>query len=207
MISKSTTVLISIAIVSGLIVTYMALNSYDNIDASAINLPFRGVKYGNNTEIAKVKLPTYIPEEYYIYDSAYDEMEVMLYYLPKWYSKEKFNEPEGKYVLAFDASTCPLNQEIIEQGEEYFKSYKANSQRGDKLQLFYINGNPAMGWEAGKKNSIIMYENGTIISIGEMDYPAGIGMIDKDGCAYYSVSSLYLTLDELKKIMESLKYP
>ncbi len=29
-------------------------------------------------------------------------------------------------------------------------------------------------------------------------------MIDKDGYAYYNVNSLYLSLDELKKIMESL---
>ncbi len=54
-------------------------------------------------------------------------------------------------------------------------------------------------WESGKTNSIIMYANSTIISIEEIDHPASIRMIDKDGCAYYDVNSLYLSLDELKR--------
>jgi hypothetical protein len=216
MMSKSNTILAIILVFTGILVAYMASTSYnaDNnsmVDASAVNLPFKGIMHNNNndrdTKVAQVKLPTYIPAGYHLYDSAYDESIVMLYYIPAWAEDKISEEGISKYLLTFVAEHClePAVKEKVDKGEDYFKDYKARSQRGDRIQLFEINGNPAMGWEVGKKNSITMLDD-KIINVEEVEYKAGVAMIDKDGCAYYSVGA-YLPLEELKKIMASLEKP
>jgi hypothetical protein len=73
------------------------------------------------------------------------------------------------------------------------------------VQLFEINGNPAMGWEVGKKNSITMLDD-KIINVEQADYPASINMVDIKENVGYGIKA-YLPLDELKKIMASLEKP
>lgn len=78
-------------------------------------------------------------------------------------------------------------------------------QRGDLIQIFEINGNPAMGWEAGSKNSLVTLD-GKVISSEPSPYPAVVAMIDQKELVYYSVGG-YIPMDELKKILESLEKP
>ncbi|GBC74155.1 hypothetical protein HRbin05_00189 [archaeon HR05] len=68
-----------------------------------------------------------------------------------------------------------VKEEVIDRGVEVFK---AESQRGDLIQIFEINGNPAMGWEAGDKNSLVILD-GKVISSEPSSYPAVVAMIDQ----------------------------
>jgi hypothetical protein len=136
-----------------------------------------------------------MPPDYCPYDSWGDNDIFGIIFAPC-----NLDDPPVQTWIQFAATRHP-------QGSaEYYKNYKANSQRGDKIQLFDINGNPAMGWESGKKNNLIIFENGTTINIGELDYPTYIGMVDLNDNKGYGITA-FLPLDELKKIMGSLKYP
>lgn len=49
-----------------------------------------------------------------------------------------------------------------------------------------------------------MFDNGTRRIIGETSYPASIAMIDQKENVYYGITSSSVSLEELKKMMESI---
>ncbi len=95
------------------------------------------------------------------------------------------------------------NDPRILEGKQVFLDYKSKVQRGDVIQIFEINGNPAMGWEVGKKNTVLMFDNGIKRIIGESSYPASVVMIDQKERVSYSLNA-YISLEELKKMMVSI---
>ncbi len=60
----------------------------------------------------------------------------------------------GRYAITFTATWhgaehMEAKEKVIDRGVGSFYEEKANSQRGDLIQIFEIDDNPAMGWEAG----------------------------------------------------------
>ncbi|MEM2919431.1 MAG: hypothetical protein QXW14_05900 [Candidatus Nitrosocaldus sp.] len=161
-----------------------------------------GVDSDNSTDqLAKIdfRLPSYIPEGYCPYDSWGDNITFGIVYAPC-----NLERPPPTTWITIGISRDVNELATVNKGE-YFKEYKARSDRGDKVQLFEINGNPAMGWEMGKKNSITMLDD-KVIDVEEVDYPAFIGMYHVKHDVGYGVSA-YLPLDELKKILASIDQP
>ncbi|MCS6767472.1 MAG: hypothetical protein RMJ59_06695 [Candidatus Nitrosocaldus sp.] len=164
------------------------------------------------------RVPTYIPEGFRLVECDYgNSTDLNLYSLHE--SVDPYNIPKdvdaagliARHTIYFGAiwhgaeHMKEAKEKVIDRGVEGFKEYKANSARGDLIQIFEIDGNPAMGWEAGNKNSIVMLDD-KVVSSEPISYPAEIAMIDQKELVYYSVRG-YLPLDELRRILESLERP
>ena len=226
--------LIGTVIASSLLLVYLTLNSgYEPVQAS--NKPeVRYVQIGKwkcpdtalvtltGEPFPPVRVPTYIPEGFRPIDCYYYQgSDLNMFFL--YESVDPNNIPEGvdatdliaRNTIFFGAVWYGAEhmkegkEEIIDRGVEFFKEYKESverrSQKGDLIKIFEINGNPAMGWEMGNKNSIVMLDD-KIISSEPVPYPAAIVMIDQKEQVYYNVRG-YLPLEELKKILESLEKP
>ncbi len=192
MMSKNTILTVTAVIASGIMLTsYILLNNHP---IEPLKLPSRTIYHGNPPTNIDFKLPRYIPAGYCPYDSWGDNDIFNIVFAPCG-----VEEPDPKTWITFGASR------YVQGGVEYYKEYKAKSDRGELVQLFEINGNPAMGWEVGKKNSITMLDD-KIINVEQADYPAYIGMVDIKENVGYGIKA-YLPLDELKKIMASLEKP
>ncbi|MEM4285566.1 MAG: hypothetical protein QXS98_01950 [Candidatus Nitrosocaldus sp.] len=194
-----------IAVIITAVIVLVYILSIGNI-TETLELPRNsmviGVDSDNSTDqLAKIdfRLPSYIPEGYCPYDSWGDNITFGIVYAPC-----NLERPPPTTWITIGISRDVNELATVNKGE-YFKEYKARSDRGDKVQLFEINGNPAMGWEMGKKNSITMLDD-EVIDVEEVDYPAFIGMYHVKHDVGYGVSA-YLPLDELKKILASIDQP
>lgn len=145
-----------------------------------------------------------LPISYVLQDSDVIEGQVNLFYAPGSICGEN-----SKYVSFSDGL---LQVYIADQtgdssaagGAEVFTEMKNNAQKPDTMQIFTINGNPAIGWEPGVKNSVAMYENGTVVHTEEVGYPAKLQFIDQNSKLIYKLKG-YFALDDLKKIASSFK--
>ncbi|GIU71967.1 MAG: hypothetical protein KatS3mg003_1446 [Candidatus Nitrosocaldaceae archaeon] len=180
------------------IIAGITIALYSLTYTESAKLPMEGSIYNqNNTDyIESFRVPKYIPDGYelYTYSNA-PPSTLELDYRP--INRDEFIRDGIIFVAEKDNPN-------IEKGIETFLDFKANSQRGNLVQIFEINGNPAMGWEAGVKNTVLIFDNGTKRIIGETSYDAAIAMIDQNEHVYYSISSPTLPLEELKKMMESI---
>ncbi|GIU71853.1 MAG: hypothetical protein KatS3mg003_1332 [Candidatus Nitrosocaldaceae archaeon] len=169
---NSTLILITIVIVTGLSITIYSLPYM----AESEQLPTKGELI--NTYIDNIandfRVPKYISEGYELYSAEPSQYDLVLYFKP--INKEK---PDPRYMIVFGAHK---NDPRILEGKQAFLDYKSKTQRSNVIQIFEINGNPAMGWEVGKKNIVLMFDNGTKRIIGESAYPASIVMIDQREC-------------------------
>jgi hypothetical protein len=224
MASISTLIIVSVAILSGVLIAYMTLTTTDDVKATADQPEQPYVKIGKWTcpdttlvtvtkeQFPPVKVPTYIPDGYRPIDCYYYQgSDLEMYFLHENIDpNDKSADPAviNSYTIKFYAGwfgDYPESLEVFNTGIDEFKTYKEHSSRSDFIQIFYINGNPAMGWESGLKNSIAILD-GKVIDSMPLPYPATIAMKDMDAKVYYGVSA-YLPLDELKKILESLEEP
>ncbi|MEM2856596.1 MAG: DUF4367 domain-containing protein [Candidatus Nitrosocaldaceae archaeon] len=184
----------NIIILSILIILAISITAYISVGE---RLPIKGIINQDNTEtLNQFRVPKYIPTGYQLYTSSN---------VPPQMLEIEYRGVDANDWISFVADIDDPN---VEKGEQLFLDYKAEiqreTQRGDRIQIFKINGNPAMGWEAGTKDSILLFDNGTRKVIGESKYNAGIAMIDEKEKVYYSISSPNLSLDELKKMLESI---
>lgn len=213
--------LIGAVIASSLLLVYLTL-AYDGVEAS--NEPeIRYVQIGKwkcpdtasvtltGEPFPPVRVPTYMPSGYIPVDCYYYQgTDLVMRFIPE--GIDPSSGGIGQYAITFTATwhgaehMKEVKKKIIDRGVESFYEEKANSQRGYLIQIFEINGNPAMGWEAGTKNSLVILD-GKVISSEPSSYPAVVSMIDQKELVYYSVSGYYVPMDELKKILESLEKP
>ncbi|MEO9365207.1 MULTISPECIES: hypothetical protein [Candidatus Nitrosocaldus] len=218
--AKHMITLVGIVIASALLLVYLTLQGYES---QASNKPeVRYVQIGKwkcpdtalvtltGEPLPPVRVPTYIPEGYRPVDCYYYQgTDLEMYFLPEGIDPTAVDAP--RYAIHFGAvwhgaeHMKEAKEKIIDRGVEVFYEEKANSQRGDLIQIFEINGNLARGWEAGTKNSLVILD-GKVISSEPSSYPAVVSMIDQKELVYYSVGG-YVPMSELKKILESLEKP
>lgn len=217
--------LIATVIASSLLLVYLTLGSGYESSVQASNKPeMRYVQIGKwkcpdttlvtltGEPFPPVRVPTYIPEGFRPIDCYYYQgSNLDMFFLHESLDLQDDTELKARHTIYFGAIwhgaeyMKETKEAVIDRGVEVFKEYKANSARGDLIQIFEINGNPAMGWEVGNKNNIVMLDD-KIVSSEPLSYPASIAMIDQREQVYYSVRG-YLPLEELKKILESLEKP
>lgn len=130
--------IITLVIIVGAVIT---LYSFQDISRAG-ELPVKGAVSSNiNTiPVENFRVPKYIPAGYELYTSSNApphilELEFAL----------KDRDTEG--VTPNDAIVFVADKDDpnVQKGEQAFLDYKAKSQRGDLIQIFKINGNPAMG--------------------------------------------------------------
>lgn len=197
--------LIAVIATAAFVLVYIYILSTGNI-TETLELPrksmFIDIDGDNSTSLATkidFMLPSYIPEGYCPYDSWGDNITFGIVYAPC-----NLKRPHPTTWITIGISRDVNELAVVNKGE-YFKEYKARSDKGDKVQLFEINGNPAMGWEMGKKNSITMVDD-EVINVEQVDYPSFVGMYHVRYDVGYGVSA-YLPLDELKKMLASIDQP
>ncbi len=117
-------------VVSGIVLTSYILSNNYPIESK---LPRRSVDYSPPSTNIDFKLPTYIPVGYCPYDSWGDNEIFNIIFAPSGV------EEPSKKCITFGAT------KHVQGSAEYYKEYKAKSDRGELAQLFEINGNPAMG--------------------------------------------------------------
>lgn len=148
------------------------------------------------------KVPKSIPSTHSIQDALADEGEVSLYYAAGSMCGDgaKYKTFEDGVIQYSTANAKSSKAEIIAQGEEYFKEYKANAPIPEKVKLFQINGMPAMGWESGMRKSFVIDSDGTVIDEKDIPHPAQIRVVDPNNQVIYILKG-NLQLEQMKKIM------
>ncbi|MEM2160880.1 MAG: hypothetical protein QXN55_08005 [Candidatus Nitrosotenuis sp.] len=150
------------------------------------------------------KQPFIIPNGYMLQESSAIEGQVTLYYAPgpTCGPNATFNSlSDGilRVFIADERGDTLAGKDIVE-----LQTRKANLQDPETAQIFEINGNPAMGWETGFKNSVAKFENGTVLQIEKVAYPAKLVFIDQKAKVVYKIDG-YFNLDDLKKIASSFR--
>ncbi|MEM3916721.1 MAG: hypothetical protein QW572_06830 [Candidatus Nitrosocaldus sp.] len=105
-----------------------------------------------------VRVPTYMPPGYIPVDCYYYQgTDLVMHFMPE--GIDTSSGRIGQYAITFTAiwhgaeHMKEVKKKVIDRGVEAFYEEKANSQRGDLMQIFEINGNPAMGWEVDNKTA------------------------------------------------------
>ncbi len=150
------------------------------------------------------KTPKSLPAEYSIQDAVGGSGWISMYYAP-----DSMCEKGSKYrtlqdgILQFITANTEYKENEIKLGKKFFEEFKESSDRPERIFLFEIKGNPAMGWESGIKKTITQFENGTVISEEDTTYPAQIQVIDQTNQEFYLIQG-YVPLQQLKEIIESI---
>lgn len=206
---------LGIASISGLIATEQYLNRFD-VSAPNSNSMIPTAMAANPyscmmtpeaaTERAdfSFKVPHSIPSTHEIGDAFGEKGEIALYYAPGPIcgTNAKYQTFEDGIILYVSANMDSTMANRIIEGESYFKEHKANAPIPDKIQLFDINGMPAMGWESGTRKSLVIDHDGKIIHEENIPHPAEIRIVDPVNQEFYILKG-YLPLDQLKDIMRS----
>jgi len=150
--------------------------------------------------ISNFKTPRYLPAGNTIYDSDVQNTSLALWYSPVNATSTDKDDLILYYVAMDDGG---YYSDLISKGKTFLEEYKASSQRGNVMTIFEINGMPAMKWDSGTKNSITQFDDGTVVDVEPVDYPAEVWMIDTKDRAFYTVRG-YLPVEELTKIIGSV---
>lgn len=149
------------------------------------------------------KSPRSLPVGYSLEDAIAHKGTIALLYSPKkicgpGQTAQTYNDG----ILKFISETPEQNNEIF-KGKAYFEEFKKYSDYPERISIFEINGNPAMGWENGMKKSIVKFDNGTVISEEDIPYPAQLQIIDTENQRFYVLKG-YFQLDQLTQIAKSI---
>lgn len=109
---------------------------------------------------------------------------------------------EDGIIKYFSANMDSTKANRILEGAEYFKQYKANAPIPEKVQLFEINGIPAMGWESGTRKSFVIDHDGTVVHEENIPHPAQIRVVDPINQELYILKG-YLPLEQMKDMMSA----
>lgn len=150
------------------------------------------------------KTPKSLPDGYSIQDAVGGPGWISMYYAP-----DSICEKGSKYrtlqdgILQFITANTQYKENEIKLGKKFFEEFKESSDRPERIFLFEIKGNPAMGWESGIKKTITKFENGTLISEEDTAYPAQIQVIDPTNQEFHLIQG-YVPLQQLKEMAESI---
>lgn len=202
----STAILVVItALVIGSLSQTVNANTPNNASISSETVKYTcsmSVDQIQNTALANgYKLPKYVPTGYSMQDGSATKGVLSVYYAKSSIcgSTNVTSTDVIRYIIA---DTTSGYADSIKKGSQYFQEFKAHTDKPQYVSLFEINGKPAMGWESGMKKDIIRWDNGTVISSHDVPYPAQMQVIDPSGNFYLFKG--YTTLDELKKIAQSI---
>jgi len=149
------------------------------------------------------KTPMTLPTGYSLEDALSHKGEIMLLYSPKKICGLEHNAQTYRDgILKFIVDTPEQNNEIS-KGKQYFEQFKKYSDYPERISIFEINGNPAMGWESGMKKSIVKFDNGTVVSEEDIQYPAQLQIIDSTNEKFYVLKG-YFPLSQLRQIATSI---
>ncbi|CAE6486020.1 hypothetical protein [Candidatus Nitrosotenuis uzonensis] len=149
------------------------------------------------------KSPKSLPTGYSLEDAISHKGMITLLYSPKKIcGPGQTAQTYSDGILKFITETPEQNNEIS-KGRAYFEEFKKYSDYPERISIFEINGNPAMGWESGMKKSIVKFDNGTVISEEDISYPAQLQIIDTTNQRFYVLKG-YFQLDQLTQIAKSI---
>ncbi|MBI5378232.1 MAG: hypothetical protein HZA82_06365 [Thaumarchaeota archaeon] len=149
------------------------------------------------------KSPKHLPTGYSLEDAlSHKGMMTMLYSPKKICGPGQTAQTYHDGILKFITETPEQNNEIF-KGRAYLEEFKKYSDYPERISIFEINGNPAMGWEIGMKKSIVKFDNGTVISEEDIPYPAQLQIIDTANQRFYVLKG-YFQLDQLTQIAKSI---
>lgn len=150
------------------------------------------------------KIPRSMPTTHSIQDSFGQKGEVALYYAPGTMCGDdaQYKTFEDGIIQYYTATADSTKAEQIAMGVQFFKQYKEGAPIPDKVKLFEINGMPAMGWESGLRESLVIDHDGTVIQSEDIPHPAQIRVVDTNGNVLYVLKG-NLPLDQMKSIMSN----
>lgn len=150
------------------------------------------------------KEPQNLPQDYALVDAySHSGIITMLYSDKPLCGNDAVSQTYRDGLLKFIVSTSEQSKYEISNGMNYFEEFKKHSDYPERIFFLEINGNPAMGWESGMKKSITLYDNGTIVDVEEIPYPAQLKIIDQTDQKYYSLKG-YFPLETLQQIARSI---
>lgn len=150
------------------------------------------------------KSPQTLPNNYSLVDSySHRGIMTMLYSDTPLCGENGVAQNYHDGLLKFIVSTPEQSEYVISSGKTYFEEFKTNSDYPERISIFEINGKPTMAWESGMKKSITLYDDGTIVDIEPIPYPAQIQIVDPVDQKYYILKG-YFPVAQLKQIAQSL---
>jgi hypothetical protein len=151
-----------------------------------------------------IKVPQTLPELYSLVDvNSHKGIMTILYSDKQLCGKEGVPQTYSDGLLKFIISTPEQSEYEISNGIAYFEEFKKYSDYPGRIVMLEINGNYAMGWESGMKKNITQFDNGTIVNVEEIPYPAQLQIIDPTEQKYYVLKG-YFPLEQLKHIAQSI---
>lgn len=149
------------------------------------------------------KSPKSLPSLYSLEDAISHKGSITLLYSPKKIcGSDQTAQTYHDGIMKFITETPEQNNEIS-KGKAYFEEFKKYSDYPERISIFEINGNPAVGWESGMKKSITKFDNGTVVNEESISYPAQLQIIDTTDQRFYVLKG-YFPLDQLTQISKSI---